>query len=177
MKKVVLILLAIVLLFFQAELADSQLSNPSQNKSKSTADTSQQDSAQKSSDSLKKDAKADSTQKPEVTVTAYYFHNTHRCKTCLTIERNAKDAIQRNFSKEIASGRLKFLPLNMEEKENQHFIKEYQLYSSSLILVKFRNGKQEKWENLQQVWFLIKDMEKFYQYVRDGVSQFLSESK
>ncbi|OGC77418.1 MAG: hypothetical protein A2Z27_02055 [candidate division Zixibacteria bacterium RBG_16_50_21] len=109
------------------------------------------------------------------TVIAYYFHNTHRCRTCLAIERNARDAIQRNFSKEIASGRLKFQPLNMEEKENQHFIKEYQLYSSSLILVRFRNGKQEKWENLQQVWLLVRDVEKFYDYVQKQVARFLEE--
>ena len=175
MKKVVLVLLAPVLLFYQAELANSQLSNPSQNKSKSIADTSQQDSAQNNSDSLKKNAKTDSTQKQEVTVTAYYFHRTHRCRTCLTIEKYALQALEHYFKKELSEKRLEFKPIDMEKTENRHFVKDYQLYTSSLILSLRKKDKEVKWENLEQVWFLVKDMEKFFLYVKDKVEPYLQE--
>ena len=171
----VLVLLASVLLFYQAELANSQLSNPSQNKSKSTAGTSQQDSAQKSSDSLKKDAKADSTQKPAGTVTAYYFHRTHRCRTCLTIEKYAQQALEHYFKKELSEKRLEFKPMDMEKAENRHYVKDYQLYTSSLILSLRKKDKEARWENLEQVWFLVKDMEKFFLYVKEKVEPYLQE--
>ncbi len=176
-KKTVFILLASALFFCRADLAQSQQSKFAQNKSKSTAGTSRQNSVEDSANELKKDSKADSTQKPDVTVTAYYFHRTHRCRTCLAIERNAHDAIKWYFSKELEQGKLRFIPLDMEESENQHYIKDHQLYTSSLVLVKFRDGKQEKWENLQGVWLLVKDMEKFYKYVKENVERFLEVDK
>ncbi len=112
-----------------------------------------------------------------VEVVAYYFHRTHRCRTCLAIERNAHDAIKWYYSKELEQGKLRFIPLDMEKSENQHFVKDYQLYTSSLVLVRSRNGKQEKWENLQEVWLLVRDMEKFYKYVKENVDRFLEEAK
>jgi hypothetical protein len=174
-KRAVFILLASALLFYQAELTHSQLSKTSKNKS--TTDTTQQNSTQNSSDTSENDNKADSTQEPEVTVTAYYFHRSHRCRTCLAIERNAHDAIKWYYSKELERGKLRFIPLDMEDSENQHFVKDYQLYTSSLVLVKSRNGKQEKWENLQEVWLLVRDMEKFYKYVKENVDRFLEVAK
>ena len=174
-KKVVLVLLASVLLFYQAELANSQLSNPSQNKSKSTADTSQQNSTQKIPNTFKKDAKADSTQKPKVKVTAYYFHRTHRCRTCLTIEKYAQQALEHYFKKELTEGKLEFKPMDMEKAENRHYVKDYQLYTSSLILSLRKKDKEVKWENLEQVWFLVKDMEKFFLYVKDKAKPYLQE--
>src|SRR4030067_1704226 len=132
-KKVVLLVLASALLIYQAELANSQLSNPSQNKSKSTADTSQQNSTQKSSNTLKKNTKADSTHKPAGKVTAYYFHRTHRCRTCLTIEKYAQQALEHYFKKELSEKRLEFKPMDMEKAENRPFVNDYQLSTSYLI--------------------------------------------
>jgi len=37
-------------------------------------------------------------------VIAYYFHITHRCGTCLAIERYAKEAIENGFSQQLREG-------------------------------------------------------------------------
>jgi hypothetical protein len=37
-------------------------------------------------------------------------------------------------------------------------------------------GKETKWKNLADVWKLVSDKEKFFQYVKDEVELYLKES-
>jgi len=110
-------------------------------------------------------------------VIAYYFHGTHRCTTCLTIERYSREAIEKYFSEEIREGILEFKALNVEDPENRHYIQDYQLYTKSLVLALYKDDKQLKWKNLSQVWSCVGDKEKFYQYVKDETERFLQEEE
>lgn len=107
---------------------------------------------------------------------AYYFHGTFRCTTCRTIEQYSHDAIQMYFAKELGNGKLEFRPVNIEEPENKHFIQDYQLVTRSLVLSLMSDGKETKWKNLADVWKLVRDKDKFFQYVKDEVEQFLKET-
>lgn len=109
-------------------------------------------------------------------VIAYYFHGTFRCTTCRTIEQYSHDAIQMYFAKELGNGRLEFRPVNIEEPENKHFIQDYQLVTRSLVLSLMSDGKETKWNNLADVWKLVRDKDKFFQYVKDEVEKFLKET-
>ena len=107
---------------------------------------------------------------------AYYFHGTFRCTTCRTIEQYSHDAIQTYFAKELGNGRLEFRPVNVEEPENKHFIQDYQLVTRSLVLSLVSDGKETKWKNLPDVWKLVRDKDKFFQYVKDEVENFPKET-
>ena len=109
-------------------------------------------------------------------VIAYYFHGTFRCSTCRTIEQYSHDAIQMYFAKELGNGRLEFRPVNVEKPENKHFIQDYQLVTRSLVLSLMSDGKETKWKNLADVWKLVRDKDKFFQYVKDEVEKFLKET-
>jgi len=109
-------------------------------------------------------------------VIAYYFHGTFRCPTCRTIEQYSLEAIQTYFAKELGSGKLEFRPVNIEEPENKHFIQDYQLVTRSLVLSLMSDGKETKWNNLADVWKLVRDKDKFFQYVKDEVEKFLKET-
>jgi len=109
-------------------------------------------------------------------VIAYYFHGTFRCSTCRTIEQYSLEAIQTYFAKELGSGKLEFRPVNIEEPENKHFIQDYQLVTRSLVLSLMSDGKETKWKNLPDVWKLVRDKDKFFQYVKDEVEKFLKET-
>src|ERR1017187_332924 len=52
------------------------------------------------------------TNAPGQQVIAYYFHGTVRCETCLKIEKQAKEAIERRFQTELDAQRLVFKPVN-----------------------------------------------------------------
>jgi hypothetical protein len=110
-------------------------------------------------------------------VIAYYFHGTFRCSTCRTIEKYSHDAIQQYFSKELGNRNLEFKPLNVETPENRHYIQDYQLFSRSLVLSLVSDGKETKWKNLPDVWTLVKNKDKFFQYVKDEVEGFLKEAQ
>lgn len=106
-----------------------------------------------------------STSEPSHKVLAYYFHNTKRCKTCLKIERLAKEALDEWCADAMSNGELEWQAVNMEEPPNEHFVEDYQLVASSLVLVDIRNGEQHDWINMEKVWDLVNDEPAFKDYV------------
>lgn len=120
-------------------------------------------------DSLKSEVAVDSTDK----IIAFYFHTTKRCASCRKIEAYSKEAIATAFADELESGILEYRPVNTDEKENRHFIADFQLYTKSLILAEYTGGERERWKNLDKVWRLLKDKDAFQGYVRDEVRAFL----
>jgi len=79
-------------------------------------------------------------------VIAYYFHTTSRCHSCYTIEKYTKEALESNFEDELVSGKLVFKPVNMEVKENEHFLGDYQLYTKSVVLSLIEDSKEVKFK-------------------------------
>ena len=110
-------------------------------------------------------------------VVAYYFHGTFRCPTCHKLEQYSKEAIEANFKDELSSGKLVFRVINIDEKENQHFVNDYQLYTKSLVISLVKDGKEIKSKNLTKIWDYVGDKQKFIDYVKAGVVDFLKETK
>jgi len=110
-------------------------------------------------------------------VVAYYFHGTMRCPTCHKLEQYSKEAIETNFMGALASGKLEFRVVNVEDKANEHYVNDYQLYTKALILSSVKNGKEIKWKNLDKIWEYVRNKEIFIDYVKSGVTDFLKESK
>ncbi len=110
---------------------------------------------------------------PQRKLIAYYFHITQRCATCLAIERQAKQAIQSAFPEELKAKRVEWRPVNVEMDQNQHFIRDYRLVTSSLVLVQTEDGKPKTWKNMDKVWTLVKKKDAFSAYVQDGVRKLL----
>ena len=109
-------------------------------------------------------------------VVAYYFHGNYRCHTCYTIEQYSKESIEANFKDALASGKLQFKVVNMEERGNEHYVKDYQLYTKSLILSLVKDGKEVKSKNLTKIWEYVRNRQRFYDYVRDEIVAFLKET-
>jgi hypothetical protein len=110
-------------------------------------------------------------------VVAYYFHGTFRCPTCHKLEQYSKEAIETNFKEAIASGKLEFKVVNVEDKGNEHYGSDYQLYTKSLILSLVKDGKQTKWINLDKIWEYVGNKQRFVEYVKSGVADLLKEAQ
>ena len=108
-------------------------------------------------------------------VIAYYFHTTYRCASCRAIEAYSREAIESAFADEIKDGRLLWKVVNIEVKGNEHFVKDYSLYTKSLVLVNEVRGKPAEWKNLEKVWQLLLDKPKFLRYVQDETRGYLTE--
>ncbi len=114
------------------------------------------------------------TTAPEVI--SYYFHTTYRCASCKKIEVYSREAIERGFAEELESGDLKFESINIDRAENRHFIKDYRLYTKSLVICNMKDGKQVEWKNLARVWQLIRNKNEFFNYVQDEINAYLKEN-
>jgi len=110
-------------------------------------------------------------------VIAYYFHGTMRCPTCHKLEQYSKEAIETNFKDALASGKLEFKVVNIEDKGNERYGNDYQLYTKSFILSLVKDGKEIKWKNMDKIWEYVGNKQRFIDYVKSGVVDFLKESE
>ena len=117
------------------------------------------------------------TNAPSEQVIAYYFHGTVRCVECLKIEKRARDVIEQQFKPGLAAQRLVFKPVNYDLPENAHFLQDYKLPCPSLVIVRRKDGKDDKWKLLGDTWKLVEDAKKFDRYVKDEVSVILNGKK
>jgi hypothetical protein len=104
---------------------------------------------------------------------AYYFHSTKRCFTCKKLEAYAGEAFSSGFAEELADSTLVWQPINYDEKENKHFIKDYKLYTKALILSRIRDGEEIDWVNLENIWQLVGNKEKYIEYVQAVTRKFM----
>ena len=109
-------------------------------------------------------------------VVAYYFHRTQRCHTCLTMEAYAEQALKDGLSDALDSGELEWRAVNVEESEHEHFVKEYELYASALVMVETEGGQAQRWKKLEQIWDLVGDESEFKSFVRDEAQAYLEDT-
>ncbi|MBU3933238.1 MAG: hypothetical protein KKH11_01030 [Candidatus Omnitrophica bacterium] len=65
----------------------------------------------------------------------------------------------------------------MEKKENQRFVKDYQLYTKSVVVSLVKNGEEVKFNNLEKVWHYLRNKEQFFNYIKDEVNNYLKETE
>lgn len=106
-------------------------------------------------------------------VVASYFHGNFRCVSCKRIEAWTAETIKKDFAKDIKAGRLVWRVVNTDTKGNEHYKKDYQLYTKSVVLSDVKNGKETRWKNLERVWDLLHDEAAFKGYVHEEVAAYL----
>lgn len=107
-------------------------------------------------------------------VVAYYFHTTKRCVSCRKIEAWTHEALEQAFATELAEGRLVWRTVNIDEKDNKHFVEQYKLYTKSVVLVEERDGKEVRWANLSRVWQLLDRKDAFLWYIQGEARNYLA---
>lgn len=111
-------------------------------------------------------AAAESAAQADKTI-VYYFHGKARCPSCLKIEQYSAEAVKTGFVEELKAGTVEWYQVDTDEKENAHFVKDYNLFTKSVVVVKVRDGKQVGYKNLDKVWEYLGNKERFVKYVQD----------
>jgi len=106
-------------------------------------------------------------------VMAYYFYTTKRCPSCEKIEAYSREAIESGFRNDIAEGHLQFVMINTDEEEHRHYLKDYSLYTKSVVISKIKNGAEVEWKNLDKIWDLLGDKDQFIDYVQAEIKPFI----
>lgn len=95
----------------------------------------------------------------------YYFYSQPRCRTCRNIETYTETAVHAAYGKEIMGGALQWLPIDTDEPGNEHYLKEYGLFTKAIVVVRFEEGRQVRWKNLDKIWELAGNEQAFMEYI------------
>lgn len=106
-------------------------------------------------------------------VVVYYFHGNRRCRTCMGIQRAIQTTVSERFAAETASGALVFREVNTDEPDNAHFVQEFDLSSSSMVVAAKSGDKTVKWENCSEVWPLARQEAALAAYVEQQIRSYL----
>jgi hypothetical protein len=109
-------------------------------------------------------------QKEESCLIVYYFHGNMRCRNCMAFEQYTRDAMDEFFAEKMREGKLIYKVMNVDDNENEHFISDYSLTTKSVVLVKFTDGKEVKWKNLDEIWKLVANKKQFINYIKSEVN-------
>lgn len=112
------------------------------------------------------------TEKTTSTVKVYYFHGNKRCITCKKLEAYTQEALEKYFAENLKSGDVQFEAVNIDNAESEHFIKDYNLYTKSVVLSEIKNGKETKWKNLDKIWSLVSNKDEFLAYIQNNLNSF-----
>ena len=115
------------------------------------------------------------TPKPARSIVVTYFYTTMRCPTCHKIEELSAQVVKSHFENELSTGKVVWRVINVDEPENDHYNKDYQLYTKSLIVSEVKDGKEVRWKNLEKIWVLVREEEEFDKYVHAEIKDWLKE--
>lgn len=110
--------------------------------------------------------------KPSTKYVVYYFYNGKRCVTCKNIENYTEQTVVRDFSQSLVDRRITFFPVNIDQKNNEHFIDDFNLTTKTVVLAEYKDNKCVKSKQLGKIWELAHDKKLFDAYVREEISAF-----
>ena len=73
-------------------------------------------------------------------VEVVYFHRTQRCYSCQYVEAGARYTVETYFKDELATGKVTFKVVNLQDKENAAIVKKYRAFTSSLFINTIKDG-------------------------------------
>jgi hypothetical protein len=106
----------------------------------------------------------------DITYTVYYFHPTARCESCINIENFTKELVTTKYTTPLA---MKYVALNIEDAENEHYRKDFNLKFSSVVIVKSKKGETEKYKNLDSIWTYSENKFNFFNYADREIQCFV----
>lgn len=135
-------------------------------------------------------AAASSAHDAPVVVT--YFSSDVRCPTCMEIETLTRRTVEERFAGPLAQGQIAFQILNMDEKENAHFVDDYELAFKTVVVrgdahAGTAHGGDERindadaetiepWVKMNGVWSLTAKPDEFIDYLAEEISRRLPEA-
>ena len=111
---------------------------------------------------------------PADRVDVVYFHRTQRCPTCLYAEDGIRYTLDTYFADELASRRVTFQVINVEDGANADIIEKYNNASYlTLCINAVRNGTDHI-EEVTDIWLVIGNDEAFVQTVKSRIEEALN---
>lgn len=105
-----------------------------------------------------------------------YFHPEHRCQSCLEVEKKINNVLLKSFKDEIKKNKLNLEKINFDDEQNLHFMKDFDIDSQTLIIIRYIDGKQKDWKKLEGIWDFMNNNQKFNDYLINEIKDFTNLS-
>ena len=102
----------------------------------------------------------------------FYFHGNKLSPRCEKIEKVTLEVLEKSFAKELKNGRLLWRKENYVDPKNAHFVEEYQITTTCIVLADGRPGSRFDWKGFQpKTWELVddKDKDKYINFMRTEI--------
>lgn len=103
----------------------------------------------------------------------YYLHGTIRCVTCNQIEKQARQTVESGFASELAARKMVWREVDFDKDPT--LAKRYDVSASTVVVVRFDNGKETGYQRLDKVWPLVDKPEEFRAYLTTAIRGLLAE--
>lgn len=101
-------------------------------------------------------------------VEVMYFHGKQRCVTCMAIEKNTREVVEKDFAKEVKSGKVVFRIVDITTAEGAKIAKNYRVSWSSLFVNGWKHGQETRNDMTQ---FAFKNARKHADEFKKGVKE------
>jgi len=105
-------------------------------------------------------------------VEVYYFHNTIRCTTCLTIEAEARKNIEMLYPDMYKEGKISFTSLNLEEATGKAMGEKLGVRGQTLLIV---SGNQKINITTDGFLYAVAKPDKFREVIKGKVDPLIKE--
>jgi hypothetical protein len=102
-----------------------------------------------------------------------YFISGTRCESCKKIEALSKETAEKDFADALSDKKLVFRVIDTGKPGYQHFTKDYQLTSKTVILSHRKDGRETEWSDMAKVWDLLDDAPGFHIYLGEQIRKYL----
>lgn len=99
------------------------------------------------------------------------FRGSSYCPTCDIMQ----DLTTKLMDKEPAMKDVDFKVINFELPGNEHYLFDYDLYTTSIVLIEQRDGLTARWKNLYDSWEKAEKSDDYDGYIVSEVKKFRSE--
>ena len=103
------------------------------------------------------------------------FRGSSYCPTCDLMEKLSKELLHTPgspFARSVADGKISFKIVNFEKPGNEHYLFDYDLYTTTIVLIEQKDGRQARWTNLQESWEHAEKTGDFKEYLADEIRAF-----
>jgi hypothetical protein len=105
-------------------------------------------------------------------VNIVYFHRTKRCYSCKYSEAQTRATLDTHFADELASGKITFVSVDVQDESNAAIIDKYGAYGPQLFISVLK-GDTESITEVQEFWDFIGDDDGFSNLIIDKVNEAL----
>ena len=99
------------------------------------------------------------------------FHGANRCNACREIGKETHDFLEKNFASDLKSGRITWHVINFDEPAYHHYVKDYGLVTSTVVVVRREHGHDVAWRRLDAVWDHVFEVPAMGDYLRREIAQ------